>query len=228
MFSSMLTKHFGIHVPDEENNGLPRLLCSGDAMIRFALHYGVESVVHGDLLKKLIRTKFADDRKRKEDDIARGLEFELGTQKVKKNRYTRDHNIPERRDDNKEFKDVVKAANTLQMGPLLAEKLRAVWYDHEQNEYTIAGALLPGTRRYDDGRCWGHIYGPLFCGNKLDADMRTPKKKCWTCWQFYHRSRYLCDGCCKQREMSEKTYCLTEQCPAKKEEFAFGPGPTAH
>ena len=234
MFESMLTKNFSLESEDEREDGRPKILCDGTLMVRLLLFYGVSNVIDGQLLKSIVDAKAELDKKRKDEDIAMGRHASLPGEIAQKNRFTINHNIPERKQDNKEFKDVVKVAHTLRMGHLLAQELDAVWYDHEKNHKCIAGALVGGwdyewgpVKDYD-GKCWGHIYGPLYCGNNLGASGRQPRKNCFKCFQTYHRCRWLCDGCCKQREMSEKTYCLTEQCPAKKEEFAFGPGPTAH
>ena len=74
--------------------------------------------------------------------------------------------------------------------------------------------------------CWGHIYGPLYCGRELDGDPQY-RKFCKSCLDEFQLHRYLCSYCCKSRATYEHNYCLSEQCPAKHEQLqgqtgAFG------
>ena len=73
----------------------------------------------------------------------------------------------------------------------------------------VAGALVPGGINYDDGHCWGHIYGPLYCGKQLEPQERN---SCFKCLEFFGKHRYLCSYCCKNRPLYEHKYCLSEQC----------------
>ena len=47
-----------------------------------------------------------------------------------------------RRNDDNEFKAVVKVANQLRMDHLFAQEINVVSFDHKDNEQQIAGALV--------------------------------------------------------------------------------------
>ena len=72
-----------------------------------------------------------------------------------------------------------------------AESIGCRWHSHSRYLHYVAGAFVPGDRYYDDGKCWGHVYGPLFCGKPLPKD--TPLKYCRTCFEAFGFRRCLCE-----------------------------------
>ena len=155
---------------------------------------------------------------RKEEDRQAGRPEKEEPGVAKKNRYTRNINIEQRNEDWKTFKQVVKMARQLQLDHDWPSLYGHKWYNHGEHDRHVSGALLPGDareKRYDDGTCGAHIYGPIYCGNKLPDQIGEPKY-CYECFVQFGTTRRLCKYCCKSLIRCQHNYCLSEQCPGEK------------